>query len=382
MSIIENLFAVLGGGNSIGTSCYYLQVDDCAFLLDCGASIHSQPHLPALSDITNQFLDGLWQLDAVIISHAHFDHFGALPYLTNGDYDLNILCNPITKNLMELQLNELNNWQNIFRSTRQRKQYELQKDRCLTMLKPIAFYKKYETKHYAITLYPAGHIPGAAMIYLETAKHKILYTGDFSKQQDLLCSAYNLPANLPVDILIIEGTHAYGNHHSENQQGYASIASGVIANLAYGLVTVETSNITKGIELARFLEQHLLNSNIVMPDIYLEKTLFPIVDTFEQANFQVYSKYIKPLVHKLTTDRAIIIKRRNSGNIYGKLIDGDMFTLHASSNELVELINSVQATTTLIVHAQPHDNDFISPNINIGNKLCLQTVDHNVYRFK
>lgn len=382
MDIIENVFHVLGGGDTIGTSCYYLQVDECAFLLDCGANIHQKPHLPALQDITNHYLDGIWQLDNVIISHGHFDHFGALPYLLNGEYNLSILCNPITNLLIKLQLNEMSKWQNIFHSKRQQQQYTLQKDRSLTMLKSWAFNQRYQGKNYAITLYPAGHIPGASMVYIETAKHRILYTGDFSKQNDLLCGTYNLPKNLPVDILIIEGTHAYGNFCPNNQQGYMNIADLVNENLAYNSVTLEVTNITKGIELARFLAKYFNDTMTTPPKIYLDEVMSPIVDTFEEANFQVYSEQIRPLIDDWQTDKAIFIKRKGKGKNFGTILNGDMFTLHASSSDLVNLINTIQATTTLIVHARPNGLACIMPMIDIGNKLCLQTKDNEAYRFK
>lgn len=381
MNIIENLFRVLGGGNTIGTSCYYLQVDDCSFLLDCGANIYREPHLPAIGDITTYYLDGLWQLDKIIISHAHFDHMGALPYLITGDYELDILCNPITKILIELQLNELNRWEENFRSMRQRHQYEIQKDRCLTMLQALAFKQTYKTKNYAITLFPAGHIPGAAMVYIETKRHKILYTGDFSKQQDLLCSSYNLPPDLPVDILIVEGTHAYGSKYMHNQQGYSNIANEALRILPYSTITIETSNITKGIELARYLEHYAQINHMGSFNIYLDEAMFSIVDTFERANFQVYSKQIKPFTDSCKLNNAIIIKCRGKGRCWGTVLNGDMFTLHASFYELVQLINTVKATTTLIVHATPNSNDSIISQIDIGNKLCLQTVDNQEYVF-
>lgn len=371
----------MGGGNSIGTSCYYLQVDGCKFLLDCGANIYRQPNLPAIQDITNNYLEGLWQLDKIIISHGHFDHFGALPYLMNGDYELDIICNPITKKLIELQLNDLSNWQRKFPTEKLRMKYEIQKDRCLSMLKPLAFKQRYQTNDYAITLYPAGHVPGAAMIYIETAKHKILYTGDFSRQDDLLCGKYSLPENLPVDILIIEGTHAYGQKSAGSTQGYNHIANAVMGNLSFGTVTIENSNITKGIELARFLERYMIEKHIYMPTIYLDKAMFPIADAFERMNFQIYSKYIQPLINDNCIGNDIVIKRRGEGYVYGNILNGDMFTLHATSQEIAALINKIQATTTLLVHSTSQGMDNVGPQLKIGNKVYLQTRDNEEYIF-
>lgn len=379
---IENVFRVLGGGNSIGTSCYYLQVDNCSFLLDCGASVYHEPYLPNLQAITKYYLDGIWQLDKVIISHAHFDHFGALPYLLKGEYNLDIICNPITKQMIEFQLKAFNNWENKFTSLGQRQQYELQKERCLMMLKSLPFRQEYKTKDYKITLFPAGHMPGASMIYIETANHNILYTGDFSRQPDLLCGKYSLPENLPVDILIIEGTHAYGQKSAGSTQGYNSIAKLANSKLIYGPVTIETSHITKGIELARFLERYMQNERIDLPTIYLDKVMFPIVETFEQMNFQIYSRHIQPLINDNCIGHDIVIKRKGEGKTWGTVLNGNAFTLHAPSYEIATLINRLQPTTTLIVHATPQGVDNIGTQLNIGDKCYLQTVDNKEYVFK
>ncbi len=72
---MDNLFCALGGGSHIGASCYYLQVDGDSFLLDCGVRSTGSSRLPQLS-ATSEFLDGIWQLDQVILSHAHMDHIG------------------------------------------------------------------------------------------------------------------------------------------------------------------------------------------------------------------------------------------------------------------------------------------------------------------
>ena len=59
---MDNLFCALGGGSHIGASCYYLQVDGHSFLLDCGVRSTGSSRLPQLSQLTSEFLDGIWQL--------------------------------------------------------------------------------------------------------------------------------------------------------------------------------------------------------------------------------------------------------------------------------------------------------------------------------
>ena len=69
----------LGGARQVGRSCILLQTPNSKVLLDCGVDVasHGQEKFPVLD--VPEF--DIAQLDAVIISHAHLDHVGLLPYL-------------------------------------------------------------------------------------------------------------------------------------------------------------------------------------------------------------------------------------------------------------------------------------------------------------
>jgi putative mRNA 3-end processing factor len=58
-----------------------------------------------------------------------------------------------------------------------------------------------------VTLYPAGHILGSAMVYVETENGSLLYTGDCRTPPSPVSEGFGLP-ELPVDFLIIEATFA------------------------------------------------------------------------------------------------------------------------------------------------------------------------------
>jgi len=68
----------LGGSREVGRSCFLLQTPESRILLDCGVNVASDdrafPHLEA-PDVR------LHEIDAVVVSHAHLDHMGFVPYL-------------------------------------------------------------------------------------------------------------------------------------------------------------------------------------------------------------------------------------------------------------------------------------------------------------
>lgn len=57
-----------------------------------------------------------------------------------------------------------------------------------------------------ITFYPAGHILGSAMIFIETDKGNLLYTGDYKTPPSIASEGFSIPDE--VDIFITEATFA------------------------------------------------------------------------------------------------------------------------------------------------------------------------------
>ena len=68
----------------------------------------------------------------------------------------------------------------------------------------LPFYESVETERARVTFYPAGHILGSAMTYIESDSGNILYTGDFKTPPSPVSEGFAYPNK--VDILITEAT--------------------------------------------------------------------------------------------------------------------------------------------------------------------------------
>ena len=64
---------ILGGGNEVGASCLYIEIAGTKILIDAGMRMHGDNPLPALG-----LLEGISDLDVILVTHAHDDHGGAL----------------------------------------------------------------------------------------------------------------------------------------------------------------------------------------------------------------------------------------------------------------------------------------------------------------
>ena len=69
---------------------------------------------------------------------------------------------------------------------------------------PLKFEESFEAGKCKITLYPAGHILGSAMIHIQTDDTTLLYTGDYRTPPSPATEGFGAPEQ--VDILITEAT--------------------------------------------------------------------------------------------------------------------------------------------------------------------------------
>ena len=112
--------------------------------------------------------------DFVFVSHAHSDH---LP----GNRPSNVIATQPTLDFMK------------------RRGYT-------GSGKPLPFFESFQSNYCSVTLFPAGHILGSAMIYIDSGDTTLLYTGDFRIPPSPATEGFDAPEH--ADILITEATFA------------------------------------------------------------------------------------------------------------------------------------------------------------------------------
>jgi len=192
----------LGGAREIGRSA--LLVDD-QLLLDFGMAAESPPQYPLGSA---PGAGGGLEPAAVVASHGHLDHVGALPSLMAGDRRPPVHWTPPTR---ELAL------------TLARDTLKLHGDspRCPFTREHVARLTQVSVTHgygepfevdgtdgtsYEVTLFDAGHIPGSAHALVSDGETRLLYTGDFSTADQRLVAPS--AARPDADVVICESTYS------------------------------------------------------------------------------------------------------------------------------------------------------------------------------
>lgn len=195
----------LGGARQVGRSCLFLQTPESRILLDVGIDVTGidQDQYPVLD--APEF--DIKQLDAVIISHAHLDHSGLVPYLFKVGYKGPVYCTAPTRDIMALLQLDL---VKIQHSEGKEPIYTSEEVKQMVLHTICLDWEEVSdiTPDVRLTFYNSGHILGASMAHLNIGNglHNILYTGDikFARTNLLDPAATQFPR---METLIIESTY-------------------------------------------------------------------------------------------------------------------------------------------------------------------------------
>ncbi len=199
----------LGGARQVGRTCFLLQTPNSKILLDCGIDVASQgsDKFPYLN--VPEF--DLNQLDAVIISHAHLDHVGLLPYLYKMGYKGPVYMTPPTRDIAALLSLDF-----IGVAYKQATKPLFDSTDIKEMVKHSICLNYNEvtdvTPDIRLTLYNSGHVLGGALVHLNIGNglHNLLYGGDFKYGRSRLLDP--AVASFPrVETVITESTYGAKN---------------------------------------------------------------------------------------------------------------------------------------------------------------------------
>jgi len=199
----------LGGVRQVGRTSFLLQTPNSKILLDCGIDVASQgtDKFPYM-DIPEFDLN---QLDAIIISHAHLDHVGLLPYLYKMGYRGPVYMTPPTRDIAALLALDF-----IGVAYKQATKPLFDSTDIKEMVKHSICLNYNEvtdvTPDIRLTFYNSGHVLGGALVHLNIGNglHNLLYMGDFKYARSRLLDP--AVATFPrIESVITESTYGSKN---------------------------------------------------------------------------------------------------------------------------------------------------------------------------
>lgn len=169
----------LGSGRQVGRSCLLLHTPKSKVLLDCGINpgiAEGQDRFPYL-DVAE--IGDLSSIDAIVLSHAHTDHSGLLPYLYKMGYKGPIYMTAPTRDIAALL--ELD-YVGVAYKQADSPIYRAEDIKEMVRHSICLNYGEVSdiTPDIRITFYNAGHVLGSAVVHINIGNglHNFVYSAD------------------------------------------------------------------------------------------------------------------------------------------------------------------------------------------------------------
>ncbi|MEN9936584.1 MAG: hypothetical protein RLZZ387_3163 [Chloroflexota bacterium] len=206
----------LGGASGVGATCQLIEVGGRHILVDAGVRMGGVDRLPDLAG-----LDGV-DLAAILVTHAHADHIGALPLVASRYPATPIYASPATIALVEVMLGDA--VRVMARRASEELELPLYDDvlvaATLRQLRPLQAGAQAlpELPGVAVHAHRAGHIAGAVSIGLEAGDGRLVISGDVSATPQRTILGAALPAPKHPDLLVLESTYGARLHPNRAQE--------------------------------------------------------------------------------------------------------------------------------------------------------------------
>ena len=273
---------VFGAAQEVGRSAIGVECKRHSLLLDAGIKLGEKLGLP--SQQLFSFLDK--KRSHIFISHAHLDHCGFLPFMS--DRKERIFTTKPSFDLFKVLLAD------FLRVQKMRGEQYFTVNDINKVLKRVE-HVEYGVKRGvpSLTLYNAGHILGSAMVRFRCGNKLVLYTGDFSTRNSKILDA--APTGMRADVVITESTYATERLPSvkDETKRLVNIVNEVISK--GGSILIPSFAVGRGQEVLVILHELMKNKRIPRVPIFVDGMIKKALRIYRQ-NLWYASERMKKLI--------------------------------------------------------------------------------------
>ena len=198
----------LGAGNEVGRSCCLLKFKGKTIMFDCGChpGYRGEQSLPFFDEVDAD------QVDILLVTHFHVDHAAAVPYfLTKTTFKGKVYMTYPTLAICKLVWSDFIKVSGISEGGAGNLYTDKDIHDTVSRIICIDYHQEVEVEGVRFWCYNAGHVIGACMFMVQIAGVRLLYTGDYSRQEDRHLMAAEMPS-VKVDVLVVESTYGVQTH--------------------------------------------------------------------------------------------------------------------------------------------------------------------------
>ncbi|MEA3229374.1 MAG: beta-CASP ribonuclease aCPSF1 [archaeon] len=312
----------LGSAREVGRSAILLQTRKSRVLLDCGVNVASTADRHPYLEIPEFDIENL---DAIIISHAHLDHAGFLPYLYEYGYDGPTYLTAPTRDIMILQqLDYIKTMQNEAGGA----PYTSKGIKSAIKHSIVMDYGHVcdITGDMRLTFHNAGHILGSAIshIHIGEGLHNLVYTADFKYGRTRLFDAASMNFKR-CESIIMESTYGGVPGRMPLKQDTDQKLSNIVKKTIErgGKVIIPSFAVGRAQELMVYFSELADKNNLKVP-VYLDGMIWDVTAIHtaypeflsRSLQRQIFHQSNNPFINK-------VFKRIGSSVERKKVIDGD-----------------------------------------------------------
>ena len=280
----------LGGASQVGRSAILLQTKESRVLLDFGVD----PSLPSTNKNAFPIIDlpefDVKELDAVVITHAHLDHIGFVPFLYRMGYKGPVYLTSPTLDIGTLSIFD---YLRIFESEKESEKKLFSGEDIRNFVKHAIPLDYEQTTDIApdikLTFYSAGHILGSALAHLTIGNGILgfLYTGDYKVKPTYLFDGAQIP-KLRTNVVLTESTYGDTVHppREEVEKEFLKFVKNVIRRK--GKLLIPVLGVGRAQEILYLLVKAIKSGKLDEVPIYLDGVVWEIT-----AIHTAYPEYLK-----------------------------------------------------------------------------------------